>query len=180
MSGTARPKLGPLSNSRPAATSQHVRHRMRLTRRRDTPAELALRSWLHRLGLRFRVDSRPLPAVRRRADVLFGAARVAVFVDGCFWHGCPTHGTWPKANAAWWREKIEGNRRRDEDTDARLNEAGWVVVRLWAHDDASQAARRIAALLRGRSKVGRVMIMSQVRQASHTHKAESGGRSKRG
>lgn len=150
-SGTARQRPVPPSTSRPAASSPHVRLRMRVTRRRDTPAELALRGCLHRLGLRFRVDSRPLPAVSRRADVVFGPARVAVFVDGCFWHGCPTHGTWPKANAAWWRGKIEGNRRRDEDTDARLTEAGWAVVRVWAHDHASQAAKRIADLVRARS-----------------------------
>jgi DNA mismatch endonuclease (patch repair protein) len=124
---------------------------MQVTRRRDTPGELALRSALHALGLRYRVDA-TLPGTRRRADVAFLRAKVAVFVDGCFWHGCPTHGTWPKANAAWWREKIEGNRRRDRDTDERLTRNGWVVLRFWAHDDVSFAARAVASTLRLRVK----------------------------
>ena len=123
---------------------------MQVTRRRDTPGELALRSTLWALGLRYRVDV-TLPGTRRRADVAFSGARVAVFVDGCFWHGCPEHGTWPKANAAWWRQKINGNRRRDRDTDERLGRAGWVVLRFWEHDDASVAARAVASTLRLRA-----------------------------
>src|SRR5438445_11107238 len=99
----------------PHASSDVVRRRMQVTPRRDTPCELALRSAAHRLGLRFRVDWQ-LPALRRRADLAFINARVAVFVDGCFWHGCPVHGTWPKTNAKWWRAKIEANRQRDADT----------------------------------------------------------------
>jgi DNA mismatch endonuclease (patch repair protein) len=75
---------------------------------------------------------------------------VAVFIDGCFWHGCPLHATWPKANAAFWRTKIETNRRRDADTDARLGEAGWDVVRIWEHEDPAEAARLIAARVRAR------------------------------
>jgi DNA mismatch endonuclease, patch repair protein len=125
--------------------------RMQATAQRDTPGELALRSAAHRAGLRYRVDW-PLPGLRRRADLAFVKARIAVFVDGCFWHGCPTHGTWPKANAAWWRAKIEGNRLRDQDTDGRLIEAGWAVVRLWTHDEPRQAINRIAALVRSRSR----------------------------
>src|SRR6478672_8045793 len=110
--------------NRPAASSPDVRRRMQATPRRDTPCELALRSATHRLGLRFRVDW-PLPGTRRRADLAFTRARLAVFVDGCFWHGCPVHGTWPKANAVWWHDKIVGNRRRDRDTNRRLATAGW-------------------------------------------------------
>src|SRR5262245_10358069 len=125
---------------------------MQVTLRRDTPCELALRSAVHRLGLRFRVDS-PLPGLRRRGDLVFTTTRVAVFVDGCFWHGCPEHGTWPKANAEWWREKIEANRRRDTDTDARLIAGGWLVVRVWAHDDAEAAARHLATLVRSRRRL---------------------------
>ena len=123
---------------------------MLVTRRRDTPGELALRSALRALGLRYRVDV-PLPNTRRRADVAFIGVKVAVFVDGCFWHGCPMHGTWPKANAAWWREKIKGNRRRDRDTDERLALDGWVVLRFWEHDDPSDAAAVVALTLRGRA-----------------------------
>lgn len=115
---------------------------MQLTPRRDTPCELAIRSAVHAMGLRFRVDW-PLPGTRRRADLAFVRARVAVFVDGCFWHGCPEHGTWPKANAEWWRNKIETNVRRDQDTVARLKRNGWTVLRFWEHDDCSRAARAI-------------------------------------
>jgi len=88
--------------------------------------------------------------VRRRADVVFGPARVAVFVDGCFWHGCPSHASWPKNNADFWREKIETNQRRDRDTDRRLAEAGWVVVRVWEHEDLEAAADRVERILRDR------------------------------
>jgi DNA mismatch endonuclease (patch repair protein) len=87
--------------------------------------------------------------VRREADVVFPKARVAVFVDGCFWHGCPDHASWPKANAPWWRAKIEANRRRDADTDARLSRAGWKVVRVWTHDDPQAKAAEIAEIVRG-------------------------------
>ena len=130
----------------PASTTDALR-RMSAQRQRDTKGELELRSLLHRRGLRFRVHA-PLPGLRRRSDIVFTRARVAVFVDGCFWHGCPEHGTWPKQNADWWREKIEANQRRDRDTDARLRAAGWTVIRVWEHDDPSQAADRIAEVVR--------------------------------
>ena len=120
---------------------------MRNTRQRDTPAELALRSALHRRGLRFYVDRPMLQNLRRRADVVFPRARVAVYVDGCFWHSCPIHATSPKANADWWRNKLEANRRRDHDTDIRLREAGWTVLRVWEHEDPDDAADRVAARL---------------------------------
>jgi DNA mismatch endonuclease (patch repair protein) len=115
---------------------------MQVTPRRDTPCELAVRCAVHAMGLRFRVDW-PLPGTRRRADLAFVRARVAVFVDGCFWHGCPEHGTWPKANAEWWRNKIVTNVQRDRNTDARLKASGWTVLRFWEHDEASRAAQAI-------------------------------------
>lgn len=124
---------------------------MQATRQRDTPAELALRSALRTLRLRYRVDA-SLPGTRRRPDVVFVRAKVAVFVDGCFWHGCPTHGTWPKTNAKWWRNKIRGNQSRDRDTDKRLKDGGWLVLRFWAHEDASVAARAVLAAIRLRRK----------------------------
>lgn len=123
---------------------------MQSTRQRDTAPEVALRRALFRLGLRYRVNSIPIPGLRRRADIVFRRARVAVYVDGCFWHGCPIHATWPRANAAFWRDKIETNRRRDADTDRQLREAGWLVVRVWEHEDPSAAAGSIALFVRSR------------------------------
>jgi len=120
---------------------------MRRQARRDTKPEMALRQELHRMGLRYRVDHVVIPGVRRRADVAFTRARLAVFVDGCFWHGCPRHGTRPKANAEWWGNKLEANVARDRDTDNRLAAAGWRVVRLWEHEDMLASASRIAELL---------------------------------
>ncbi|SES09622.1 very short patch repair endonuclease [Actinokineospora terrae] len=114
-------------------------------RARDTGIEVALRKALHVLGLRYRVHQRPVRTVRREADVVFSRARVAVFVDGCFWHGCAEHATWPKRNAAFWRDKIETNQRRDRDTDARLTEAGWLALRVWEHEDPVAAAERVRA-----------------------------------
>jgi DNA mismatch endonuclease (patch repair protein) len=119
------------------------------TSRRDTPCELALRSALHDLGLRYRVDWL-LPGTRRRADLSFVGAKVVVFVDGCFWHACPIHATWPKANGAWWRGKILANVARDRDTDSRLKKAGWKVLRFWEHEDSERAARSVARVVRHR------------------------------
>lgn len=123
---------------------------MQRQRQKDTAAERALRSLLHRRGFRYRVDYL-LPGLRRRADIAFPTERVAVMVDGCFWHGCPEHGTWPRENADWWREKIERNRARDRDTDARLADAGWVSVRVWEHEDPAEAAARVAAVVSERA-----------------------------
>jgi DNA mismatch endonuclease (patch repair protein) len=111
--------------------------------RRDTKPEMALRQELHRSGLRYRVDYQVLKGLRRRADVAFPRAQVAVFVDGCFWHGCPTHRTWPKSNSEWWASKLEANVSRDRDTDRRLAEAGWLVIRVWEHEDSIEAAATI-------------------------------------
>jgi DNA mismatch endonuclease (patch repair protein) len=82
--------------------------------------------------------------------VVFRPVKVAVFVDGCFWHGCPIHGTWPKANAEFWRQKIERNKERDADTDRRLADAGWLVVRVWEHEDPEEAAQRIYEVIQTR------------------------------
>ena len=125
---------------------------MRSQKGRDTVPEIRLRQQLWRRGLRYRVNAKlPAPLGRRTADLVFSGARIAVFVDGCFWHGCPLHGTWPKANSVWWREKIRANIERDRDTDERLEAAGWLVVRGWEHDDPSQLADRVEAAYRQRS-----------------------------
>ncbi len=128
-----------------AATSA----RLSRQRRRDTEPELALRRMLHAAGLRYRVDRAPLPGMRRRADVVFSRARVAVYVDGCFWHRCPEHATHPRNNAQWWADKLAANVARDRDTDRRLTEAGWTVVRIWEHEDPAGAAEKVAAAVRG-------------------------------
>jgi DNA mismatch endonuclease (patch repair protein) len=117
---------------------------MRAQRERDTGIEREIRSRLHARGLRFRVHRRLLKGSRREVDVVFPGAKVAVFVDGCFWHGCPEHGTWPRNNADFWRRKIEGNVKRDRDTDARLEADGWTVLRVWEHEAPADAAARIA------------------------------------
>jgi DNA mismatch endonuclease (patch repair protein) len=118
--------------------------------RRDTLPERALRSELHRRGLRFRVDRAPVKGLRSRADLVFGPARVAVYVDGCFWHSCPEHGTRPKANADWWEQKLGRNRERDAETDRVLREHGWEVVRIWEHEDAVEAADRVQSAIESR------------------------------
>ncbi len=123
---------------------------MQATRQRNTAAEIALRSELHRLGLRYRLHRRIVPGVKRQVDIVFGPAKVAVFVDGCFWHSCPRHGTQSKANAQWWRDKLDANRRRDLDTNRRLRSAGWRVVRVWEHSDPREAAARVASIVSGR------------------------------
>jgi DNA mismatch endonuclease, patch repair protein len=118
---------------------------------RDTAPETALRRELHRRGLRYRLERQIVPGTRRRADIVFGPAKVAVFVDGCFWHGCPDHGAHvPTTNQWYWPAKIAGNKRRDADTDMRLREAGWRVIRVWEHEDPNDAAMRIDAVIRCR------------------------------
>lgn len=119
-------------------------------RRRDTGPELALRRTLHARGLRFRVDHRLAPPLRVRPDVVFTRARVAVFVDGCFWHRCPDHGTSPKAHSDYWTPKLDRNVERDRETDEALAEQGWTVIRVWEHEPPEDAADRIEATVRGR------------------------------
>lgn len=133
----------------PQPANESVRTRMQGQRRTGTEPELALRRELWRRGLRYRVDLKVLGS-RRRADIVFVGARVAVFVDGCFWHSCPLHGTNPKNNAEWWSEKLSANVRRDRDTDAALANADWIVVRVWEHERPFSAADRVEATVRRR------------------------------
>ena len=132
-----------MSASERPATDPVTSARMSRQRRRDTAPEVALRRELHRRGARFFVDRAPLPGLRRRADLVFPRRRVAVYVDGCFWHRCPVHATDPKNNAEWWAAKLAGNVARDRDTDACLAAAGWTVVRIWEHEDPIVAADRV-------------------------------------
>lgn len=124
-----------------AATSA----RMSRQRTRDTAPEVALRRHLHRLGLRYYVDRAPLRGLRRKADVVFPRLRIAVYVDGCFWHSCPQHATFPRNNAQWWADKLAGNVARDRDTDRVLRDAGWTVVRIWEHTATDDAAAEVMA-----------------------------------
>jgi DNA mismatch endonuclease (patch repair protein) len=131
------------------ATDPATSARMSAQRRRDTKPEIALRRELHRRGLRYFVDRAPVKGVRRRADLVFPRRKVAVFVDGCFWHSCPQHATFPKNNAQWWTDKLAANVVRDRDTDARLAEQGWTVIRIWEHEDPLVAAERVQKALLG-------------------------------
>ena len=132
----------------PKPSSQAARNRMVAQRQRDTAAELKVRSLVHKLGLRYRVDYPVLDKPRRRADMAFISAKVAVFIDGCFWHGCPKHGTQSKANPKFWKDKIETNKRRDMDTNQRLKKLGWKVIRAWEHEDPSKVASKIKKSVR--------------------------------
>lgn len=130
------------------ASSEAVRRVMRANTARDTRPEKAIRGEAHRRGLRFRVDTAPLPGVRRRADMVFTSARVAVYVDGCYWHGCPDHYRPATRNADFWADKVTTTRLRDLDTNERMARAGWRVLRIWEHENVSQAVDRLERLVR--------------------------------
>ena len=117
---------------------------MQSNRGRNTTPEVAVRSALHRAGFRFRIHYRALNGVRGDIDVAFPRQRLAVFIDGCFWHGCPTHATRPATNVDWWREKLDGNIRRDVGTNAALKEAGWTVLRFWEHVPAAEVVKAVS------------------------------------
>lgn len=134
----------------PLASSPAARAVM-LANRGDTVPELALRSELHRRGFRFRKNQPPIQGLRCKADIVFRSASVAVFVDGCFWHLCPQHATFPKTNAEWWRIKLKRNFERDRRNDAALVEAGWTVARIWEHEDLTAAADRVEMIVKARA-----------------------------
>lgn len=117
----------------PASSTASVRNVMVANWGGNTAPERRLRSALHKSGLRFFIDYRPVPEIRCTADVVFPKAKVCVFVDGCFWHGCRLHFKSPKSNTGWWREKIQGNRDRDRKQSQLLKSHGWTVVRVWEH-----------------------------------------------
>lgn len=129
------------------ASTEGSRNSMRSNRRRDTLPELAVRRRLHAAGLRYRVDFAPLGG-RRRADIVFTRQHVAEFIDGCYWHGCPDHATFPKRNSDYWLPKLARNVERDRETDQSLREAGWTVLRFWEHESPDDVARRIAVAVR--------------------------------
>ena len=128
---------------------------MLANRSRDTKPGVALRRALHAAGLRYRVCARPIPELRRTADIVFGPAKVAVEVRGCFWHGCPEHYTRPSANRDFWDAKLQRNIERDQETQEALERAGWLVVVVWEHEDTHEAARRVAETVAGRRPAAR-------------------------
>jgi DNA mismatch endonuclease (patch repair protein) len=111
---------------------------------------MLLRRELHRLGLRFRKHARPISELRCEADVVFRTERLAVFVDGCFWHACPVHGRTPATNSTYWAQKLERNVERDKRNDRLLAEDGWTVVRVWEHEPMAIVAERLVALVMDR------------------------------
>lgn len=133
-------------SQRPEPSSERVSRQMSRMPRGNTGPELALRSELHRRGLRFRVHA-PLPG---RPDIAFSKARLAVFVDGCFWHGCPDHGVLPKSNREWWRAKLTRNVERDREKDQALLELGWTPLHVWEHEPPETAADRVESAWRTR------------------------------
>lgn len=135
-------------------SSPEASRRMAKVRQQGTDIEISLRRALFRAGLRYRIGYEVLNQPRRVADIAFPGLKIAIFVDGCFWHGCPDHATWPKQNAAAWREKIETNRLRDADTNERLTGEGWTVLRFWEHESADAAAQTVARLVTN-TKAGR-------------------------
>jgi DNA mismatch endonuclease (patch repair protein) len=136
----------------PQALNATVRSNMRRMPTRDSVPEVQLRSRLHRLGLRYRLHQASLPG---RPDIVFASARVAVFVDGCFWHWCPTHCTVPRHNRDWWLQKLEGTRRRDRLKDNALAAQGWLAIHVWEHQNMDAAATRIAGVINKRRSLFR-------------------------
>lgn len=110
---------------------------------RNTKPELAVRRVLHAAGFRYRVDLRPVLELRSRADIVFTKKKLAVYIDGCFWHGCPVHATIPKSNADYWVPKLKRNVERDRETTSKLESLGWVVLRFWEHEDVEEIVHSI-------------------------------------
>jgi len=137
----------------PKSRSIAVRNVMRANRGVDTGPETRLRSLIHRAGLRYAIDVRPELDINRRADLVFRSAKVAIFVNGCFWHGCPKHYVLPKTNKQSWSEKVKRNRQRDEETKKLLRQRGWKVLNLWEHEDFDRPAARIVQEVRLRRRL---------------------------
>lgn len=150
------------------ASSLGRRRNMQANRRRDTVPELAVRRLLHARGYRYRVDFALLPGLRRSADIVFTRSRVSIFIDGCFWHGCPNHGRSSFAhNVDYWPAKIAGNMARDADTNSRLTAAGWTVLRFWEHEPAeSVVAQIVEAVGRPATSTSRTVPALPLRSSS--------------
>lgn len=159
----ARKTVGIVIPSAPPATTPSVRAVMQANASLATRPELALRSALHRAGRRFRKNLRVQSAgCTVRPDIVFLGPRVAVFVDGCFWHGCPTHGTTPTTNASYWTAKLDRNQQRDEQVNAALTAGGWHVVRVWEHVSVDDARDIVLAALRDNKLTGSGTLLHQL------------------
>ena len=135
----------------PEPTSAAATKIGKANKRVDSKCEVRLRSALHRMGLRFRKDLLVRAGgLRVRPDIVFTRARVAVFVDGCFWHGCPTHATTPKTNQGYWVPKLAANEARDRRVDEALTGEGWTVLRIWEHEDPMSSAAMVREVVAGR------------------------------
>ena len=134
--------------SRLASSPSDARLRMARVRQTGTDAELALRREMYRIGLRYRVNFEVLKKPRRVADVAFPGRKIAVFVDGCFWHGCPQHYVEPKSHTQYWAPKIAANRARDAETNSQLMADGWTVLRFWEHEDPATVVAAVQAAVR--------------------------------
>lgn len=130
------------------ASSESSRRSMQSNHRRDTLPEMRVRRLVHAEGLRYRVDLAPLGG-RRRADIVFTRQRIAVYIDGCFWHGCPEHATYPKRNSDYWQPKLRRNIERDLETNQLLRDKGWIVLRFWEHEPAETVANAIITAVHG-------------------------------
>lgn len=142
-----RQRAGRAKPQRPAPLSEMVSRQMSAMPSRDTGTEMALRRELHNRGMRYRTHLKTLPG---KPDIAFTRARIAVFVDGCFWHRCPDHGTAPKNNGKWWADKLDANVARDRRNDDELRKLGWMTVHVWEHEDPATAAEAITKLWRSR------------------------------
>ncbi|NHA00602.1 very short patch repair endonuclease [Nocardioides sp. W3-2-3] len=139
------------------ASSEAIRRTMEGNRGRDTTAELAVRRLVHARGLRYRINYRPEPTLRRTGDLVFTKARVVVFIDGCYWHGCPEHFVMPVRNREFWESKIRRNQERDAETTSALRQCGWTVLRFWEHE-SPEACRGWRLCGRSRSQAAPLSV----------------------
>jgi len=146
---TREKRIAVVAPERPVPLNVVIRRNMQAMPTRNSSPEVQLRRALHALGLRFRLHCADLPG---RPDIVFSAARVAVFADGCFWHACPTHAVFPKNNRTWWRQKLLGNRKRDRLKDRQLHAMGWLTIHVWEHEDMQRIAKAVARTVRNRMK----------------------------
>lgn len=141
----------------PKSRSLATRNVMKANKGVDTKPELLLRSFIHKAGLRYAINVRPEADINRRADIVFRSARVAVFVHGCFWHGCPRHYVLPKSNKRYWADKVRRNRERDQETKRLLKERGWKVLVYWEHQSVDSCGiRTIQRVKQRRAEIGRL------------------------